>query len=138
MAYVRSFTFSLNASVRGYRVYRANWNPKPDEPLVCNIENDNDFDPYTKACKSEKGVLKTVGHLPREISHPTKFLLLRGADVTVKLGGTAYRHSPLIQGGLEIPCLVTVVLTGNIHGNVLMKRYEEMVTELYSEPEKEI
>ena len=84
MAYVRSFTFSFNAAVRGYHVYRANWNPKPDELLVCNIENNNDFDPYAiKVCKSEKDVLKTVGHLPREISRPTKFLLLRGADVTV-------------------------------------------------------
>ena len=101
---------------------------------MCKIENDNDFDPYTiKVCKIESDM--TVGHLPREISRPTKYLLLRGADVTAKLIGTDYRRSPLIQGGLEIPCLVTVVLTGNINGNALMKRYEELVSDLYSQQE---
>ena len=76
--------------------------------------------------------------MPTEISCPTKFLLLRGADVTAKLVGTAYRHSLRNFKSSLNQCFVTVVLTGNIHGNVLMKRYEEMVTALYREPEKEI
>ena len=49
---------------------------------------------------------KIVGHLPREISRATKFLLDRGANVTARLSSTHYRRSPLFQGGLEIPCTV--------------------------------
>ena len=108
MAYVQSVTFAFNAAVQEYHVCRSNWSP--DELLVCKIEKDNDFDPNAiKVCKIESDM--TVGHLPREISLPTKYLLLRGADVTAKLIGSDYRRSQLFQGGLEIPCLVTVVLT---------------------------
>ena len=70
-------------------------------------KKDNDFDPYAiKVCKIESDM--TVRHLPREIFRPTTHLLLRGADITAKLIGSDYRRSPLFQGGLEIPCLVTV------------------------------
>jgi hypothetical protein len=55
--------------------------------------------------------------------------------VTAKLIGTEFRRSPLFQGGLEIPCIVTVSLAGNAKGNELMKKYEELVTDLYVEPE---
>ena len=128
MAYVQPVTFAFNAAVRGYHVYRSNWSPDPDELLVCKIEKDNDFDPYAiKVCKIESDM--TVRHLPREISRPTENLLLRGADITAKLIGSDYRRSPL---------LVTVVLTGNLNGNAVMKRYEELVTDLYSEQENKV
>ena len=45
-----------------------------------------------------------VGHLPMEISRTTKFLIDRGATVTAELTSDHYRRSPLIQGGIEIPC----------------------------------
>lgn len=47
---------------------------------------------------------KIVGHLPREISRITKFILDLGAKVTAVLTTTNYRRSPLVQGGLEIAC----------------------------------
>ena len=56
--------------------------------------------------------VKIVGHLPMEISRPTKYLLDRGAVFTVELTSTNYRRSPLIQGSLEIPAKVTVNLRG--------------------------
>ena len=45
-----------------------------------------------------------VGHLSMEISRTTKFLIDRGATVTAELTSDHYRRSPLIQGGIEIPC----------------------------------
>ena len=51
-----------------------------------------------KTCRLEGGQI--VGHLPRKISWPTKFLLDRRAKVTAQLTGTHYRRSPLLQGGL--------------------------------------
>ena len=44
-----------------------------------------------------------IGHLPREISSATRFFLLRGGMVYLKVTYENYRRSPLIQGGLEIP-----------------------------------
>ena len=43
-----------------------------------------------------------------------KIILDRGAKVTAQLTGTHYRRSPLFQGGLEIPCLVTATIPGSI------------------------
>jgi hypothetical protein len=134
MAYIHSVSFSFKAAVRGYHAYRASWTPEPEAVMICQVENENDFDQHAvKVCASENEI--TVGHLPREISRPTKYLLIRGAVVTAKLIGTEFRRSPLFQGGLEIPCMVTVSLAGHAKGNELIKKYEELVTELYIEPE---
>ena len=62
----------------------------------------------------------TVGHLPREISQPTKYFLDRGATVKAVITCLYYRRSPLFQGGLEIPCLVTVSMPGTIRNNLLL------------------
>ena len=59
-----------------------------------------------------------------------KFLLNRGAKVTAQLTGTHYRRSPIFQGGLEIPCLVTVTIPGSIKGHMLIQRYQQMIEEL--------
>ena len=58
-----------------------------------------------------------------------KFLLNRGAKVTAQLTGT-HRRSPIFQGGLEIPCLVTVTIPGSIKGHLLIQRFQQMVEEL--------
>ena len=47
-----------------------------------------------------------------EILRATKFLLDRGAQITATLMSTLYNASPLVQGGLEIPCLVGDTLYG--------------------------
>ena len=49
-----------------------------------------------------------VGHLPREISRPAKFLLDRGAQVTATIRSNIRRRSPLFQGGLEVLCTVSI------------------------------
>ena len=48
-----------------------------------------------------------------EISRVTKFLLDRGANASSKLTSTHYRRSPLVLGGIEIPCVVIVSMLGN-------------------------
>ena len=57
---------------------------------------------------NKDGVIR--GHLPREISRVTKFLLDRGARMTAILTSVNYRRSPLVQGGLEIPCRVKITM----------------------------
>lgn len=106
-----------------------------DEVLDCSHESGNDFDMFCiKVCKN--GTI--VGHLPREVSRPTKFILDRGAIVKAQLTGSHYRKSPLFQGGLEIPCIVTVTLPGTIRNHMVLDRYRELVTNLYCEPANEV
>ena len=79
-----------------------------------------------------------VGHLPRQISRPTKFLLDRGALIIAKITSSHYRKSPLIQGGLEIRCKVSVSLPGTIKNHMLLDCYKELVNKLYCEPKNEV
>ena len=73
----------------------------------------NEFDAFT--VKTVRAVdIATVGHLPREICQPTKYLLDRGATVTAVITCLYYHRSPFFQGGLEIPCSATVSMPGTI------------------------
>ena len=130
-------TLVFSASVRGFHVYRDVWKPLENAELECLFERHNLFDMFPiKTCRLEGGQI--VGHQPREISRPTKFLLDRGAKVTAQLTGTHYRRSPLFQGGLQIPCLVTVTIPGSIKGHMLIQRYQQMVEELYCAPKEKV
>ena len=51
-------------------------------------------------------------------------------QLTAKVCGKHYRRSPLIHGGLEVPCQVTVSMPGSIVNHLLLR-------ELYIEPKDE-
>jgi len=134
MSYSKCFQFS--AAVRGFHYYQRFWVPEPEQPLNCFHEEGNLFDRFAiKMCEIKED--KIVGHLPMEISRVTKFLLDRGARVSAKLSSTNYRRSPLVQGGIEIPCIVTVSMPGTIINQLLMERYKQLVETLYAEPNEE-
>ena len=89
------------------------WQPELNETLVCIHERGNQFDAFS--VKTTRAVDNaTVGHLAREISRSTKYLLDRGATVKAVITCSCYHRSPLFQGGLEIPCSVTVSMPGTI------------------------
>ena len=73
----------------------------------------NEFDAFSvKTVRDDDNAI--VGYLPREISRPTKYLLDRGAIVKAIITCSYYRRSPFFQGGLEIPCMVTVSMPETI------------------------
>ena len=80
-----TFTFSLESSNRGYHEYQSIWpNATVDDELICKREVGNPHDTHAVAIKKDiAGVLTTVGHSPRKI---------------------------LVQGGLEIPCILTYTI----------------------------
>ena len=47
-------------------------------------------------------LMMIVGHLPRELSRPTRYLLDPGMIVTATITSEHYWESPLFQGRLEI------------------------------------
>ena len=131
-----SKTFEFTSAVRGYHVFRQVWEPYLEEILSCYHKIGNDFDYFSiKTCTGDE---VKVGHLPREISRPTKFLIDRGAVVKSKITSSHYRRSPLLQGGLEIQCIVSVTLPGTVKNHLLLERYRELVEKLYCQPKDEV
>ena len=95
-------------AVHGYHVYKSIWEPKESEVLSCSHEVNDIYDMFAiKTCfTDENGKEQIVGHVPLELSQFAKYLLDRGAIVTVKLIRTHYRRSVLFRRGLEIHCMV--------------------------------
>ena len=134
MTHVKYFQFST--AVRGFHCNRKSWFPEPKQTLNCFYEEGNTFDRFSIKV-FEKDNNEIVGHLLIEISRVTKFLLDRGANVSTKLTSTQYRRSPLVQGGIETPCVVTVSMPGTVINQLLMERYKQLVEMLYTGPKEE-
>ena len=131
-------SFQFSAAVRGFHIFRKTWDPVTNEMLKYTHESGNEYDPFSiKTCQIKNGS-KTVGHLSKEISKATKFLLHRGATISLKLSSNHYRGSPLFQGSLEIPCIVTVTMAGTVRNHMVLDRYKEIVNRLYCEPKNEV
>ena len=133
-------TVSFQSAIRGYHFYRNVWQPQKSEILACYHEYGNIYDMFAiKTCRtnSEDGTEteSVVGHLPIEVSRLTKFLLDRGATVTATLTSTSYRRSPLVQGGLEIPCLVQARMIGTQINKIVLSKYLAMVNDTFVEPD---
>ena len=75
----------FSAAVWGYHDYKSLLNPIRNQKHKCSREENNLFDMFAvKVCDD----VKIVGHLPIEISRPTKYLFDRGAVFTVELTST--------------------------------------------------
>ena len=78
------------AGIREYHFYKRFWQPKEAERLECLHEIGNPFDVFAiKTVNSDKVI---TGHLLREISRVTMFLLNRGAVVYAELTLTIEGH----------------------------------------------
>ena len=73
-----------------------------------------------------------IGHLPREISRPTHFFLLRGG---VQVINTTHRRSPLVQGGLEIPVKVVIEIEATAKNRLIIDKCKELVLANCKEPD---
>ena len=67
------------------------------------------------------------------ITLPPLILLDRGARITAALTSTSYYASPLLQGDLEIPCLVEVFMLRTIKNKFIISKYEKLIEALYQE-----
>ena len=78
--------------------------------------------------------ISVTGHLPREISRYTYYIIVHGASVSCKVIDVHHRRSPLVQGGLEIPCEVTVTMNYSQENVRAMAEYTRLIQEKYEEP----
>ena len=75
-----------------------------------------------------------VGHLPKELSRYTYYIILHGVKVTAIVMDTHHWRSPLVQGGLEIPIQVTVEMDLTEKNRQCLDKYETLVGEKFKEP----
>uniref|UniRef100_A0A1X7T5I6 HIRAN domain-containing protein n=1 Tax=Amphimedon queenslandica TaxID=400682 RepID=A0A1X7T5I6_AMPQE len=92
----------MDCCIRGFHVYQDIWNPVIGEQLSCVREPRNVVDKYAVAIVKSDGTV--VGHLPKKISMAMSLFILRGGQITCIVTGKRRYSSDLIQGGLEIPC----------------------------------
>lgn len=97
-------SFKFSSCVRGYHVYQTVWTPVMGQILNCERQMGNMHDPYAVRVKIP-GRIDTVGHLPKKISS-TCSLFLRNGRIQCKVTGSRRYSSDLVQGGMEIPCLL--------------------------------
>ena len=133
MAYNKT---EFTSAVQGYHYYKTFWKPEPNQILNCYYENDNTFDRFAIKVQ-ECGKEIPVGHLLKEISRVTKYLLDRGATASATLTREHYRRSRLKQGGLKIPSKVSVTMPGTVSNLLVLEKYWQLVEELYTEPKNE-
>lgn len=127
--------FEYSSAVRGYHYYKRYWTPVESQTLDCQHEIDNPYDFFAiKITDRQSGAI--VGHLPMENSRATKYLLDRGARVVATLTSTNYCVSPLVQGGLEIPCLVNIFMPLTLKNKQLIDIYRNYIDVLYYEREE--
>ena len=70
----------------------------------------------------------------RELQKKTAVLLDRGTRMTAILTSVNYRRSPFVQGGLEIPCRVKITMANTKKCNLILDRYLDLISTLYTEP----
>ena len=106
------YEYQLQRCVRGYHIYKEEWEAAVGEELKCEREKNNAKDPYAVAVVRENVI---VGHLPRKISRISALFLKRQGKISCKVLGRRRYSVDLPQGGLEIPfvnfrCLKNFVL----------------------------
>ena len=95
--------FSDAVVIRGYHVYKEIWDVENDKELICEREVGNRHNTFVVVM--HKGSV-TVGHVPRVISPICSIFLQRSRNIKYRVTGNRQYSSDLIQGGLELPCIL--------------------------------
>ena len=101
-----AFEHTIDSAVRGFHVYQDIWRPVLNEQLKTIQDHGNIEDQFSVAVYKEvnPGPRVTIGHLSREISRLCWYFLEHDGEILCTITNDRKRHSPLEQGGLEIPC----------------------------------
>ena len=93
----------VRSIVRGYHVYKDDWNPSIGDIFALEIEETNQHDRYAVAVLVNEVI---VGHIPREISKIVYYFIRNCGTVTGEVEDRRKRGK-----GLEIPCIYVFVKT---------------------------
>ena len=100
--------FVVDSCIRGHHISKSFWTPRIGETLSCERKEGNTSDPYAVAvCESVNA--RIIGHIPRKISSACSlFLGQEGNIISCIVCGNRRYSSDLPQGGLEVPCKLTL------------------------------
>ena len=105
-------TFKFDSCIRDYHQYQEIWTPILGEILCCSRELGNRHDPFcVKVVKEQIG---TVGHVPKKISSTCSMFLQLGGTIMCTVAGNRRYSWDLIQGGMEILCILILKGKGGI------------------------
>ncbi len=90
----------VESVIRGYHVYKDDWNPEIGDIFDVEIEETNIHDRFSCAVIVNS---QTVGHIPREFSK-TVFYFLRNSGLAQGSVIGKRKRSAVHMKGLEIPC----------------------------------
>ena len=122
--------------MRGFHHYRHHFHPGPDQILNCFHEHNNSFHRFAiKFC--EAGKEEKIGHIPMEISRVTKYFMDRGCNCYSSVNGGSLPKITFSTRRLEIPCKITVTISGTVSNLLCKKKYKNIVTGRYIEPKNE-
>ena len=94
------YEYQLQWCMRGYHIYKEEWEAAVSEELKCEREKNNTKDPYAGTVVRDNVI---VGHLPQKISRISALLLKRQGKMSCKVLGRHHYSVDLPQEGLEIP-----------------------------------
>ena len=100
-ARLKMASFSVEAMVRRYHVYKDIWTAVAGEEFTCKRETGNMFDPFAVAVM--RGDTTVIGHTLRKIC---SLFLCREGSTTCEVSGSRRFSDDLVQGGLEILCVL--------------------------------
>ena len=107
-----AFEHRPESAVRGFHIYKDIWTPTLHQCLQTMQDAGNTEDPHAVAVvkhdASSPGSQVTVGHVPREFSRLSWYFLQNDGEIMCEITGRR-RRSPLVQGGMEIPCIYKFV-----------------------------
>ena len=117
------YTFSLKSVVQGYHEYKSWWTNLFDgEELICEWEIGNPSDPQAVAMKKEiSHVLHVVGHVPRWTLSICSIFIRQGGIINCTVTGCRLYSSDLPQGGVKVPCKLTIIMKIFKEGNKTKK-----------------
>ena len=124
-------SFSFQMGIRGYHFYRSHWKPYENEELFLERDQNNKFD----ICAVEvvkhvmtffgKSEIKTVGHVPLEISRYIFHAIWHGCRFILYVSSARCVRSPITKGGLEIESSVTAIWDNKANFLILKHFIEE-------------
>ena len=101
-------SFAMESCVHGFHVYQHTWMPSHEEVLSCSRERGNRSDPFAVTVKKGEDI---VGHVPRRFSCTSNLFLRSGGLLVCEISGDRRYSRDLPQGGMEIPCIYSILYT---------------------------
>ena len=113
MAAASWFEHIVDSAIRGVHIYQSAWTPVLHEQLTASQEHGKAEDQFAVTVSKvdvSTGIPTSsiVGHLLQEISQVCGYFFGHGGEIFCTVTGSK-RRSPLVQGGLEIPCILRFV-----------------------------